>query len=438
MIAACPEARTAAAPGRKRSVPPPARSARLAIYSVYTAIVLAMAFARLLTGAWYETSDPFSTRLIDGWPASWEARYYLVHFRTFLGNAPPALGIAPVHYRSLFSLFLATSFYAALGSAYWSMALVELLSWVLAAVATYHIARRLGAGPLPSALSGVLVAGSPLFVGTMWAQVFHVSEFASLAFGLWAALALAEQERSAVRLCLGFGALLYALSLTYQYQWTLVPVLLVLTLSHPQITRWAALLVVGGAVALYGAATLVTKAALATAGLAPTEAYSNVVSDPSSLVADRLAAVHTIQDLRFLLPSAEGLVRLAAPYHPLVFLVGVAGILLLPRRGLAIGVVMIAVSLAANTLYNAPWTAMSAYPLVYVGASAGCCRLGSAVASWLEAKGWSGAPFRVERVGVVVSCALVAVLVALTNLDLVGQPAFLLQWWSAYAERALF
>src|SRR5206468_12510095 len=136
-------------------------------------------------------------------------------------------------------------------------------------------------------------------------------------------------------------------------------------------------------------------------------------------------------------------------YHPAVFAAGIAGLAFTPRRTRCLALVAEGGTIAATLLYGAPWTAMSAYPFVYLGAGLACAGAGRLVA-WLARQPTARrsppaagaavncAAHRQSRIAFAGALAAAFVAMALTNLDLVGRPQFLLQWWSYYAGRIWF
>jgi hypothetical protein len=408
---------------------------QLLLYAVLAPLVVALGLARLATGPWYQTAVPAGARLLEGWPIAWEATYYLAHFPTFLGEAPPQLGIAPVHYRTFLNLYLATALYAWSGSAYWSIAAVDLCFWFLASAAGYHVALRLGAGPWAAALGALMTAASPLLVSNMWRHDLHTANFATMALGLWAALVLVEEHRGSWRLAVGLGLLLLLLSLTYQYQWLMLPLLVVLTAGDARLGWGRRAAVVAGAALLFLAGTLAVKAALVVAGMGPSVGYLHAVAEPDQLLGARLAGVRSPADVLALLPRWTHVRLMAQAYHPAVFVAGVIGLGLLPWRARLLGLAALAVTLLTNTLYAAPWTTMSAYPLVYAGAGTTCTALGASAARLVGALPPSGRrpARRPDRLGVWLGrgagLALALLLMAPTNVDLIGNTWFLRQWF---------
>jgi hypothetical protein len=400
----------------------------LALYAALTALVLALALVRIPLGPWYHTYSPWIGRLLDGMPVEWESDYYLVHLPTFVGDGLPMAGFSLVHRRVFLELWASAALAAWTGSAFWGIAVVELAGWILAAIATYHLGRRLSIAAWPSALAAVLVAGSPLLVSNMWMHVFHVAEFATLPAGMWAGLVLlqpalrpgAVPSRTVTVQGAGIGVLLLVLSLTYQYQWVVAPLLVIAALTAGGLSRairCRGLLAISAGVVTYLAAAQAFRMVLDLAFPVRTDdMYAQAVSQPTQLLLAQVRAATTPLDLLASLQLVITAIKMVGTYHPVVFVIGIAGMAFVPAqtRWLTAGALLL--TLVATTLYSTAWTAMTAYPFVYLGAGAAC----------------AAARRRPLSVG------LVVVLLALTNRDLWGDPTFLKEWWGYYSGRNLF
>jgi hypothetical protein len=392
--------------------------------------------ARLFVGPPYQVYDPIGARLVDGLPVTWEMIYYLVHLPTFLGDGPPAHTIGPVHYRALSGLHLASLLTVWLGSRFWAFALVDLLLWFLAVLATYQLALRLGAGRAAARSAALLCLASPIFVATMWTHVLHPAEFASLPIGLWAAKVLVDEARGRVRLAIALGGLLVLLSVSYQYQWIVLPLLMVLLLGSGGHSWRQALRVTAGALAVYVVASLGIRALLIVGRLDPLTnplaEHMQAVAEPVGLLSGRWNEFLSSGDPRALLPRPDHFSAMAQVYHPLVFAFGVGGALQCSHTVRWMTLLASAISLVSFVLYPAPWTAMSAFPLLYVGAGVGCAAAGAAAARLAR-----GLP-AMRRTANLVSAVCALVLAAATNLDLAGDHSYLLEWWRLYYPQSLF
>jgi|GEM_PF-2260871 len=427
---------------REPSAPPSQVTCTFTLHAALFGLVCVLALLRILTGPWYHTYNPPGANLLEGWPVSWESEYYLIHLPSFLGDGPPALGLSLVHTRTFINLYLASMLTAWTGSAFWSFAAVDVVIWFLGGVAAFHLMRRLGTSSVAAALGTLLCVSSPILSSNMWRHDLHAANFSTMPLGLWAGIALVEDERNRGKLTLGLGALLFLLSVSYQYQWILVPVLAVLLAFQTRFAPTSRAGIWAGAVVLYLVASAIFRGILDISGYGSMLLGGEVVSRPSQLALDRLRAARGPLDLVPLLPVVHVSLETMQVYHPLVFITGIAGMLLANWRTRLVALVASAVTLASTLLYSAPWTAMSAFPLVYLGAGMACEALGLAaahVSRLLPIPYVRVSPFRLGAVVTVcVSVLCAAMLCVLTNLDLAGDTRFLMRFWSYFGGGPLF
>ena len=165
------------------------------------------------------------------------------------------------------------------------------------------------------------------------------------------------------------------MSLTYQYQWIALPVLGAAALSWPG-ERWRVrlglLASLVGAMAVLGLALLAFRGLLLLAGVPQGGSLEEAVSRPEALALERLRQGGPLA----LLPQMGNLGAMAAVYHPLVFGVACLGLVWVPWRVRWMALAATATTLVAHANYSAPWTAMSAYPLLYLAAGAACVKGG--------------------------------------------------------------
>lgn len=407
------------------------------LYVVLALLVAGLGLARLVTGPWYHLYNPKDGVLLEGWPAEWEVLYYVQHLPTMLGNTSPAFGVAPVQYRVLPFLYLVGLLAAWTGSAYWSLAVADLMGWFLASVATYHVALRLGASRWAAALAAVLVAGSPLLISNMWTHVLHDAEFASFPVGLWAALAVMEHVRRPLPRAAALGVILLLLSVTYQYQWIVAPLLLVLLLWDarrvPRRMLRESPFVLAGALVVFLLGTALLKWALFAGGLSSVGEQATAVAQPADLALTKIASVSDALQLFFGAGLRVRMIGTAQLYSPWVCAASPAGFFFLPWRARLLALVACVGAISAWALYTPPWMAMAAYPLVYLGAGALCAAAGTLVTRALAGQ-IGRAPMAVVVLGRALSLALAVALLAQTNGDLLGNARYAHDFWAAYAR----
>jgi hypothetical protein len=404
----------------------------LRTYLLLAVLTLFLGLSRYLSGPWFHVYHPWETSLLEGKPLAWEAVYYTDLFPAFTSDLPTRFGIAPVHYRTLLPLYLVAALSTWTGSAYWSFAAVDLFFWFLAGVATLHLARRLGATPWAALLGALLLVASPLLISHMWRHDLHPANFASMPLCLWAAVALVDDHRRPLLLPLALSAVLVFASLSYQYQWVLAPLILILCATNPRLGLLRGVAVTLGAVALYVLATAVLNDLFRRAVGPPTE-WSYVASQPGTMIATRVLAVRSLSGLLELLPSPYHQLELVRSYHPALLVAGLIGVLRLGLRTTLLALAGLAISLFSLTYYSAPWAATNAYPLVYIGAGVSCATLGGFVTRRL-----TRLPQERARLGAGASLLLAVLLALAPNADLFGRHDFLLTWWGYFAARYLF
>jgi hypothetical protein len=278
--------------------------------------------------------------------------------------------------------------------------------------------------------------GSPMLVSQFWYLDLHLSNVASLPAGLWAAAVLIREHRSRLKLAGALGLVLVFLSTTYNYQWFVAPVALALMLYFRRPGIRSALAVTAGAVVTFAVLTLAIQRLLDFSALGPNEERMSAVQQPTALAVERYLSATSLSEALARLPSSAEVLQLAEPYHPLCFLIGVVGLILLGRRAFALTALAIVLPLFFGTLYSKPWVFMTGYPLMYVGAGLVCARLGAAVGRALGGHALQGG--RSRWVGGAVTVVAVLALFWLTNADLFGDPTLPVRWWDGNGMHAIY
>lgn len=404
----------AAANGMRRAYLPDA---------LLAALVLLLAILRFFGALGYATYRPLGMRLLEGLPASWEAQYFTDQLPLFLADTPVRWGIAPVDYRTYIQMYVFAQLTGWVGSTFWPLAAVDLLFWLGAVLATYRIGLRLGSSTTAATVGAVLTAGSPIYAAQMWRQDLHLANLASLPLGLWVALVHIQERRTWWGLVGGLAFVFLALSLTYQYQWFLAPVVLALMAFQRGIGLRRGAVALAGAAALFAAATGVLRTLIAFSALEPRPDRLAAVQQPLAVAGEIFGSVTDLRSMLTALPGQAHVATTALAYHPVIYALGLAGLVLLERRGMVMGGISFVLPLLFLRLHPPPWVGMTAYPLVYVGAGQSVALLfGRVPAPW--------------RAGLFAAAALL--LFALTNGGLWGDPRFLLQWWDLYSPRPIY
>ena len=98
---------------------------------------------------------------------------------------------------------------------------------------------------------------------------------------------------------------------------------------------------------------------------------------------------------------------------------------------------LVVITIIATIVYPAPWTAMTADPLVYIGVGVVCDWLGRLAGRTLEeiaVRARLSIRDRMQWIVVVISWLGLFLVVAQTNGDLWGDTRFAIAWWQSYAQ----
>lgn len=387
------------------------------IATLLSLLTLVLASLRLAGAQGYATYKPIGMRLLEGLPASWEAGYFLAQLPTFLGDVPVSIGIAPVDYRTLVNLYLFAQLYGWTGSAYWSLAAVDVFFWIVATLCTWRLGPLVGLCARGSVAAAVLLAASPIFFTQMWHQDLHLANSASLPAGLWATAAIIHGKRAPLPIGLGLASVLLYLSLTYQFQWFVAPVAFVLLAVRGPLRLPSAIATWSGAVALFLVVTAVLGGIIQFSGLGATGDRVAAVQQPLALLGERVGGNADFSTVVQEMPRVLHVLQSGEAYHPLVYWGGLFGLLTLGLRGAILAALTFLMPLFFMRLYPTPWVMMTAYPMIYLGAGHLCAALGRG-ARWSR---------------IAITGGSVVVLCALTNRDLWGDASFLLSWWNLYS-----
>lgn len=422
---------------------------RVGIYVVLIALGIGI---RAWTGPWYHLYNPSDARVIDGIPATWEVVYFAPHIASFTSSTTPNYGFAPVQIRAFIPLSLAAVLTAITNHVGISLFIVEIFGWVLACVATEWLGQQMGMSSVASFCGGILVATSPLFTSQLGMIVLHPAEFASLPVGLVAVLPLLNRitqydspsHLRPIRDGTFLGIVFVILSLSYVYHWALIffvastlSMLFSRLLMHRvfylhfiHFTFACAIFAI--AVGFFFVISQTIQSAFVVIGLPPLIGEITAVAQPADLALQLFASRGWIEALRSLwnaMPKSFDLTLIA--FHPVPLSVGLFGVLRNAQLRY-VGLSLLVFSLVSSYVYHAPWTSMSAYPIVYLGAADIATRISHTVVRAHGDVFSRDAASLSTSLGIVCLSVIMLPLILVTNVDLIGNFAFAQRWWQAY------
>ena len=397
-------------------------------------LIVLLAWPRLTGPSWWVLRMPFDLRESEGNTVQWEHYLFSNALRaTLQSDAAPAVAGAynTDHYRALLPTYISAIFAYWLDSSYKGFALVDLLAWWIAAWALYYLSRRLDTDNVSALIAAVLLAASPLMISHMWSQLLHVAHSASLVpCFLVALLLLADQRLALGWRVVGLASVLYVASLTYQYQWIVVPCLLSLAILGERRLIW--ILSIVTAALLFVAMTLLTHQILDSVGLP----VSSRLNDPLLAVSSRLALAIDF-DASGLGRSFLSLARLLVKsYHPFIVLLSVLGLIFASARIRILVFTGTALGLASAYFQPVPWVVINGYPFMYISAGLALAQGPRCLADFIAQVSNRRYPKFAEQIasGSRVLARLSTVVLILlavwsTNTDLLGDYSFAQQWW---------
>ena len=405
-------------------------------------LIVLMAIPRIFGPSWRTIAMPNQMRLIEGHLVQWESDTMFRSVKAMVTDLPlveiysPTFQFSTDEYRAILPIFTAAVFTNALGSFYWGSMLADLLWWWGGAMATVALLGRIGIPRGVAVTAGVFTAVSPLGVAYVGSGNLHAAS--SLCLPIYSLLiwdSLADAGRGPVSGGIRIGVFLLAASLSYTYQWVLIPAFgLWLAIGQTRVSRALALLL---GVAVFGALTFMVRQVLGSIGLTVT----THMNDPLVVLFGRVGIEHEIStSVRNALASTlelathwsgqipSVLVDTMWSYHPLVVTLAVLGFTSRSRQLRYWVVITSLIALAQGLIYSVPWVTMTAFPFVYGCAAAGV----RSVAGWCGRR-WMGSEVpgspMVRRAESVVAMGLMLVMVLATNLDLFGIDWYVITWW---------
>ena len=405
-------------------------------------LIALMAIPRIIGPSWRVIAMPNQMRLIEGQLVQWESETMFRTMKAMVTDLPlveiysSSFQMSTDEYRAILPIFTAAVFANVLGSFYWGSMLADLLWWWAGAIATVALLSRIGIHRGVAVIAGVFAATSPRGVAYVGSGNLHAAS--SLCLPIYSLLiwdALVADGRNPISGGIRIGIVLLAASLTYTYQWVLIPAFgFWLAIGHRCMSRAFALLL---GVTVFGGLTFAVRQFLGFVGLTVTAHINDpllvllgratIEDESSARVGVALAtAVELIRHWAGQVPSV--LVDTMWSYHPLMIALAVLGFANGSWQLRCWVVITSLIALAQGLIYSVPWVTMTAFPFVY-----GCAAHGvTAVARWgsrrsLKRDG-TGSPL-VRNAGSAVAVGVIIVMVLATNIDLVGIDWYVVKWW---------
>ena len=394
-----------------------------------------MAVPRITGPSWRSIVTPMDMREVNGHQVHWESIVVLRSVHTATAQMPlreVISGFNTDEYRALMPIYFAAIWTVLTGSYFWGETIAELFWWWLGSVCTVALARRLRCSWLVSTIAGLLTAASPLGVAHVGALGFHTASSMALPVATllaWDALHTETQSTYVKMLRVGFA--IFVSSITYTYQWVLIPWLLGLGLVSQRPRSWF-LTVVGGITA-FAAISGLAKAVLQAGGLVARPH----LNDPVAVIVDRVRPIleTNIQQINellvfFIISLFNAFIDMILFYHPIIAFFTLLGALHGPKLRNSWLLFAVIISVFQSTIYGLAWISMTSFPLVYISSAQGIMRFSCGVfyfTNFLDLFIFKNLFIRLLLLLFIIFCIIIS-----TNLDLFGYDQFVIRWWGSW------
>ena len=400
----------------------------------YLFLICALTIPRVIGPSWRSVITPMAIRNLEGYPVQWEVFLILRSLYSMSTNETPDSLIewfSTDEYRALLPIYLAAIATQLTKSYIIGVTISEIVWWWIGALGVFFFVRNF-ASTTVSFGAGLLTCFSPLGVGHIGSGHLHTASSLSLSIFLAITWILFHDKKINFYLSsIMFGCNLFFSSITYTYQWFIIPFAFVTaSMPSPSIRRMR-IWVSGTVVFLilrwssYGILAL---------GQLSVHSHQNdpvrvlIYSIESQLINITPIGI-VLGFLLFIIDKCIVISQLfVTSYGELVL--GAAAIGAVYVRNNYERVVLVAgvsLSVSFGAIYGIPWVIMSAYPMVYAMASRGSYQLHRIALASLPAGRFQ--ILRTPRVILATQVILIAAIGMSTNLDVFGDQTFGVRWW---------
>ena len=402
--------------------------------AIYLLVICALTLPRVVGPSWRSMITPMAMRNLEGYPVQWEAYLVLRSLYAMSTDTTPDDLIewySTDEYRAILPIYFAAIITQITNRYIIGVTISDVIWWWLGTIGVFLLVRNYA----PTTVSfgaGLLTCFSPLGVGHIGSAHLHTASSLSLSLSLAVTYdILFNRNLKYFFAVLSFGCCLFLSSITYTYQWFIIPFAFVVcampSFSKRRLRIWAS----GTVVFLilrwssYGILAL---------GQLSVHSHQNdpvrvlIYSIENQLISVTPMGI-AIGFLFFLIDKCIVISHMfVTSYGELVLVAAVIGAVYV--RNTYERVVLVAgvsLSVSFGAIYGIPWVIMSAYPMVYAMASRGSYQLHRIALASLPAGRFQ--ILRTPRVILATQVILIAAIGMSTNLDVFGDPTFSVRWW---------
>lgn len=417
----------------------PSRRAITFAVITYLIVIISLTIPRVIGPSWRSIMSPRDMRNLEGFPVQWEAFLVLRSLHAMSTNTVPddlLTWFSTDEYRATLPIYFAAIVTQITKSYVIGITFSELAWWWLGAIGVFLFTRNHSSTSV-AYFAGLLTCFSPLGVGHIGSGHLHTASSLSLSVFLaiiWRVFY--DTYYSIFITSLLFGGGLYLSSITYTYQWFLIPYFLILSLFDYNRERNFSICILGTVIFL-----IIRFSSYGLLGLGDLFVHSHQ-NDPIRVLFSRAEEVNSDRNFSDIF---SGLISLflakllivynlyKTSYSGVIMSLAAIGAVFVrsnhERLVLASG---IALSVAFGAIYGIPWVIMCGYPMVYALASRGICHIHRLTLATIPT-----GPLHVLKFPAVIfftQLLLCFCVGLLTNLDIFGDASFSIIWWQGWYE----
>ena len=412
----------------------PSRRAIAYAAATYFLLICALTVPRVVGPSWRSIITPMAIRNLEGYPVQWEAFLILRSLSSMSTNLTPDSlfeWFSTDEYRAILPIYLAAIATQVAKSYVIGVTISEIAWWWLGALSVFFFVRNFASTTVAFG-AGLFTCFSPLGVGHIGSGHLHTAS--SLSLSVFLAITWRLFSHRIINYfftIMLFGCTLFLSSITYTYQWFLIPFAFVVAALPPLskgrmgvwatgtvvflILRWSSYGILAlGQLSVHShqndpVRVLIYSFESQIASLTPMGIFSGSLL----LLMDKFLVIFRMFVTSYGEPvlgaAAIGAVYVRNYHERIVLITGVT------------------LSVSFGAIYGIPWVIMSAYPMVYAMASRGSFQLHRITLASLPAGHFQ--VLRTPRVIFATQVILIAAIGMSTNLDVFGDPTFSVRWW---------
>ena len=415
----------------------PSRRALSYASFIYLLVICTLSIPRVMGPSWRALMAPMAMRNLEGFPVQWEAFLVLRSLYSMSTNETPDDLIewySTDEYRATLPIYFAAVIAQLTDNYILGLTLSDVIWWWFGAIGVFILARSFSTTHI-SFYAGLLTCFSPLGVSHIGSATLHTAS--SLSFStsiatLWILIHSSHLHILSVKFLYGFCV--YVSSITYNYQWVIIPLTLIIAILPNYSWRRLSICIYGTVIFF-----IVRWSSYELLYLGNLSVHSHQ-NDPIRVLLFTLAPIFEENTLINVIPSFVSLfvkqmsvvsyMYISSFGQPVVFAAVIGAAFTRRSHEFVIHLSLLFLSYLFGTIYGVPWVIMISYPSMYLLAARGIAHVHRIILTRQPTKRFS---FLHRSILVhVIQFSTIAMIGMGTNLDLFDVPDFAVTWWQGW------